>query len=90
VRSSKYHKIYKATLKIFENAAGGFTSKCRFLWVAWFDFEQGLGSPERAWFAASQITRQERGAGAKRSPDTPGQDERPCEKQTKTGPTKSN
>jgi len=56
--------------------------------VAWFDFEQGLGSPERAWFAASLITRQERGAGAKRSPDTPGQDERPCEKQTKTGPTK--
>jgi hypothetical protein len=56
-------------------------------WLGLILSEGPRNALKRAWFAASQITRQERGAGAERSPDTPGQDERPCEKQTKTGPT---
>ena len=40
--------------------------------------EQGLASLERARFAAGWIYCQERGAGTERSPDTLGQDERPC------------
>ena len=51
----------KILMSFSKNAAVGISSEYRFLWVAWFDFEQGLGSPERAWFAASRFVAKSEG-----------------------------
>ena len=45
--------------------------------------------PERAWLASFKQSFPERGSAGERNFATLGQNERPCEKQDKTGPTKT-
>jgi hypothetical protein len=59
-----------------------------FTWTAWTDFERGLRGC-RAGKARPLIrSLRERGTAGERNFATLGQNERPCEKQTKTGSVK--
>jgi len=56
--------------------------------VAWLDFEQGVRGIRAGTVAQLKIYQAERRSAGERSFATLGQNERPCEKQDKTGPVK--
>ena len=54
--------------------------------MGWFDFEQGVEA--RSGHGSVILVSESDASRLERSFDTPGQNERPCEKQTKPGPAK--